>query len=169
MEEEEFNSLFAGEDEAFAVRAQFGSHLGALKDWIVLMGQLGMHVHTIIDDQRGGGDRLSHKEIVEILENIRDNIMNGLEALTGLLQKSAKELYGEFFPADSFVIPELDMQLGVGSLELTLDSDIAASINDLPEDMQDAAIRAIKTFLDDERMPQKLRDNIKKFLDERGK
>jgi len=165
---EEFNNLNLDMGEAFTVRSQFGTHLGALKSWIVMMGQLGIHINSLIDNEKNGHEKFTLDDHADILVNINQNIMRGLEALTGILQHSAKELYGEVFSPDSFVIPELGLELGVGSMEISIDSDLASVIDKLPEEMQEAAIRSLKDLMQQDDAPDELRMKIYKFLQERG-
>ena len=165
---EEFDNLNLDMGEAFTIRSQFGTHLGALKSWIVMMGQLGIHINELIHHGKHDKEAFTLNEYADILVNINQNIMRGLEALTGILQHSAKELYGEVFSPDSFVIPDLGLELGVGSIEIGIDSDLASTIDKLPEEMREAAIRSLKDLMQDDSAPDELRMRIYKFLQERG-
>jgi hypothetical protein len=164
---EEFNELNLDMDEAFTLRAQFGDHLGKLKDWIVMMGQLPPHIAELID-HKPTMESLTPTDFADVLENINENIVRGLEALTNLLQYAAVELYDEAFSNESFTIPELDIQLGVSSMEISMDQDLHEAFEKIPEQAREHALKALKDMLDNPHVPDELHKKICKFLEERG-
>jgi len=169
---DDFSDLNLDMDEAFTVRTQFGIHLGKLKDWIVMMGQLPMAIDNMMGEcMKDGIDGMkpwTNEEVVSTFSDMYENLTRGIEVLAAMLQQSAVDLYGEPFSTDSFVIPALGIGLKVGGLELSIDMDIVKAINDLPEEVRNAAIRALRDVVDDDRLPEELRERIQQFLREQG-
>lgn len=165
---DEFDSLNLDMGENFTLRSDFGQHIGQLKDWIVLMGQLPIHIHYVIESDKANGDELDRDDWIDVAKNINENLMRGLEALTGILQNAAKDLYGDVFSPEAFVIADLGLKLNVGSLEISMDEDFDTSINQLAEEFRGPAIRALKELLGNDQVPENLRQKIIDFLQKKG-
>lgn len=138
------------QDDAFAVRMQFGTLLGDLKDWAVKMGQLPMYLHQML----GEWDDLdiSNKDhMKELFTRINDHIVNGLSYFVGLIQENAFNLFGEPFPDSSFAVD--GMELHVRKVD-----ELIEAFESLPTEIQDY-------LLESDQIPEDIKETFRNKRD----
>lgn len=150
-----------GDDEAFAARMQLGNFLGQIKDWSVVMGQLPQQLADRINNWDEVEEQASPEAFRSTMITIFDFVMSGMTALIGTIQDHATILYGEPFPMSSFALG--DIKIGVGAIDL---NNLESSIAELPAEVRDQAIKAVRDALESDNIPDDVKAKIIKFLEE---
>jgi methyl-accepting chemotaxis protein len=134
------------QDDAFAVRMQFGTLLGDLKDWSVKMGQLPMYLNQMLEDW-DDIDISDKDQMKELFTRVNEHLVNGLSYFVGLIQENASNLFGEPFPNASFAVD--GMELHVRNMD-----EVVEAFEELPQQLQDY-------LLETEQVPEEIKEILR--------
>lgn len=148
MEVPEFN---IEQDDAFAVRMQFGTFLGDVKNWAVTLGQIPHHLSELLNDWDNVEDKDDPVVFKNTLAQINEFVAHGLTALINLIQQQATQLYGEPFGNNDF-------QYEGQSLSIRSADEVQIQIKDVPKEI-------IEELISSDGMPDFLKDIFREMMD----